>query len=249
MGWKVSMIIIEDNGANITDETLLAALGEPGYRFDKEATFEECIYPSDNSISIGYYNGNIVVCDDYVITSKILEQSKEPGLTAEEQRVASLFPDSEIIAVSCHSVTNFHAYSIMGQGQKIRRKVVADGVVADEYGTPVEEEQKLYDNAYVKDGIRYWKNKYDTGEQTEDVFMEDFTFNIAKRRLGVRIDHEEADSLFQATFRKYLPVDQNSRSPVPAEKTASRRKSKWKYWLIIFALILTWQILKKVVFK
>jgi hypothetical protein len=45
----------------------------------------------------------------------------------------------------------------------------------------------------------------------EDQMMEDFTFGVAKRLLGVRIDTEESDLLMEeVVFKKYIKSINNS---------------------------------------
>ena len=205
MGWKTSMILIENCYAFNDDTTLLKAIGKANYEFDSEVTLEECLYPDDGSINIGYYNNTVIICDDYQITAKSLEQSDGLNLIPEENALVALFPQAEILSVSCHSVVNFHGYSLIKRGLKTRLKIAVDGEII-EHGKPFEEEFKIYATSFIKEGIRYWNDEnYPEDEPyTEDCLMEDFTFGVAKRHLGVLLDHEEGEELLEKViFKKY----------------------------------------------
>ncbi len=206
MGWKVSMIIIE-NPDNFDDDTsFLKAIGKSNFKFQEEITLEECIYPRDKSISIGRYNGNIIISEDYQITTKTLEKADNLNLTIEEENLCKMFPNSEIVTVACHSVVNYHGYSLIKNGQKLRLKVVSSDTPLIEFGLKLKEEEKLYSTSYQKEGANFWKDETDPSEEySEDQLMEDFTFGIANRRLGVYLDQIEGDELMEKVrFNKYV---------------------------------------------
>jgi hypothetical protein len=190
MGWKISMIIIE-NPDNFTDDfTLLKALGKDNFQFVENTTFEKAIDTKDKSISIGYCNGNIIVNDNFQITEKSLEKAKNLNLTKEEQNLYQLFPTSEIITVACHSITNYHAYSIINNGKKIRWKLIASDTSLVEFGQRTVEEEKIYTENYQK--------------IPEDQLMEEFTFEMINKRLDFFINTLEAKAFMQMkTFKKY----------------------------------------------
>lgn len=125
MGWKASMIIIE-NPDNFEDETaLLKAVGKSNFQFQAATTLEECIYPGDKSINIGKYNGNIIISDDYQITTETLERAENLNLSIEEENLCKLFPKSEIITIACHSVVNYQGYSVIKNSKKVRLKTLS----------------------------------------------------------------------------------------------------------------------------
>lgn len=248
MGWKSSLIIIE-NKENFTDESeILKALGKSEYEFDQELTLDECIYPNDKSINIGYYNGNIIISDDYQITTNSLERADKLNLTEEEKKLVELFPKSEIVTVACHSAVNYHGYSLIENGIKKRLKIISSDEPRIEFGEKIKEEKEIYYKSYSKDNQNFWKDDDDPEEDfTEDQLMEDFTFGIAKRRLGVLLDHSDGDELMeQIIFKKFKSPNQTSEVE---ESIKADKKAKWiKYGIIILILII-WQILKRTVFK
>jgi hypothetical protein len=67
MGWKSSLIIIENKEGFADENEILKAIGKSDYKFNQETTLDDCIYPNDKSINIGHYNGNIIISDDYQI--------------------------------------------------------------------------------------------------------------------------------------------------------------------------------------
>lgn len=247
MGWKASLLIIENKKNSIDDLAILKAIGKSNYIFDKELSLDECIYPNDSSINIGYYKGNIIISDDYQITSDALEKAYSLQLTKEEKELVSLFPNTEIVMVACHSVVNYHGYSLIQNGIKKRLKVISSDTPLIEFGERIEEEQQIYNNAYSKGGKNYWKSEHDSeDEYTEDQLMEEFTFGVAKRRLGVSLDYEDGEELMeQIRFKKYINPTEASDNTLSKKH---QRKVTWiKYGLIILIIII-FQILKRVIF-
>ena len=150
MGWKTSMVLIE-NRYGFNDETaLLKAIGKANYEFDKEVSFEECLYPNDESINIGYYNNTLIICDDYQITQQTIELSNGLNLMPQETALVSLFPHAEILSVACHSVSNFHGYALIRRGLKTRVKMAVDGECIA-HGEPFQEELEIYKNSYLNE--------------------------------------------------------------------------------------------------
>lgn len=198
MGWKASMLIIQNPNDFKDEQAILKAFGMGDYEYSEDTTLEECIYPRDESVNIGYYNGCIIICDDFQLSGKFIMDEVSP----EEEALIKIFPNSEILTVSCVSTTNFHGYSLIKNGKQVRSKALSadDGFYVN-IGTPIEEEQAIYAQSHNKQGKPYWLDD----ELTEDQMMEDFTFGVAKRLLGVRIDENQGDTLmFETTFKKYI---------------------------------------------
>ena len=199
MGWKVSMIIIQNpNGFN-NEQLLLQTIGFENMQYVQDTTLEEAIHPCDESINIGYFNNNIIICDDGQLVFEFFSRN----LSALERDLIALFPGQEILAVMCHSVVNLHVYALVSNGQKLRYKGIANEQPKDEFGKWLDEEKAIYANAILKeDGSYVWM--YDEDEMAEDLMMEDFTFKVAKRLLGVEIStNEDEELMFNTVFRKY----------------------------------------------
>jgi hypothetical protein len=207
MGFKASMIIIKEQSKEISDENLLSKLGFPDFSFSGDTTLEECMYPNDKSINTGHFNNCLIISDDYQLTTS-LEQSNTPQALSEYEKVLTeVYPTSEILTVACHSAVNYHLYSLVKDGQKIRFKKVVHGEPLIEYGNRISEEEEVYAYSKVIDGQRMFRSTYKDDEvydNTEDQMMEDFTFGVAKRLLGVMISTEEDEELmFEIPFKKY----------------------------------------------
>jgi hypothetical protein len=199
MGWKVSMIIIQNpNGFN-NDQLLLQTIGFENMQYVQDTTLESAIHPCDESINIGYFNNNIIICDDGQLVFEFFSRN----LSALERDLIALFPGQEILAVMCHSVVNLHVYALVSNEQKLRYKGIAAEQPKDEFGKWLDEEKAIYANAILKeDGSYVWM--YDEDEMAEDLMMEEFTFKVAKRLLGVEIStNEDEELMFNTVFRKY----------------------------------------------
>jgi hypothetical protein len=238
MGFKASMIMVQRPATTISDEELLNNLGFTNVRFSGDTTFEECMYPGDKSVNLGHYNGCLIISDDYQLTTS-LELSQTPHLLSDYEKVLTdLYPDTEILTVACHSAVNYHLYSLVKNGQKLRFKKVVHGEQIIGYGDRIEEEEKVYALSKIIDGQRMFRSPYTEKEiydNTEDQMMEDFAFGVAKRHLGVMISTSEDEELmFETTFKKYAvnkPAEKKKEiqtTPVATEQT----KGSWLSRLI-----------------
>ena len=205
MGWKTSMIIIESPTNFEDDNSILKAIGKEHYKFKEKVPFWDCLYPRDKSMNIGRFNGNIIICEDYQVTVNSLDKAKDFNLTIEEQKLSKLFPNSEIVIIACHSVVNYHGYSLIQNGNKTRLKTISADTPKIEFGRRTIEEETIYKDSYQIDGKNYWKNEIDEGEDfSEDQLMETFVFGFAKRRLRILLHHIEAEEVLdKVIFKKY----------------------------------------------
>jgi len=243
MGWNTSLIIIE-NKENYTNETeLLNSLGFVNIDQKENTTFDEILNPKDNQIGIGYYNGNLIICDGYRLTTKSLDVSENLNLADYEKSLVKIFPKSEIVTVSCVSSMNFHGYSLIQNGEKIRFKYVAEEI-KQEFGNHFEQEIEIYRNSFEENGKLLWKDENEEDYFfSEDQLMEDFTFKIAKRRLGVQINMEDGEKLLNDVVFKVYKIS----APKDENKFLKRyfKDVNWK-WMAFIAIIM---ILAKIVFR
>lgn len=202
------MIIINKPFVQISEEELLARMGFKGFEFTNDTTFEEAMYPGDESISVGYFNNNIIINDDYKLTTEHEGCDYPERLAPYEQTLTALFPGSEILSVACLSAVNFHLYSLVKNGQKLRFKTITADTPLIESGERLPEEEAVYALSKEVDGQRLFRSPYSDEpvyDNTEDQMMEDFTFGVAKRHLGIMISSSEDEELmFNTSFRRYV---------------------------------------------
>ena len=220
MGWKASMLIIQNTSGVKTAEEVIEKVEHDYYELAGETTLDNCINPKDNSIYIGFYKDNIIVTleAEYVLLS-IIE-----GGGGIENRFNDLCPDGEIVGVFCQSTTNMHGYFLNKGGNRIRHKMISFNDDRIEDGERFEEEIEIYKNAKTdEDGIEFWPyGENDSGRYEENQLMENFTFGVAKRLLGVQLDHDEGeDLLFQVKFKKFV----KSENPTPKIKQKEEKSS------------------------
>src|SRR5579859_1130821 len=248
MGFKSSFILISNPATAVPEPELLQALGFGNYAYAQDTTLEDCIYPCDKSISIGRYNDTLIICEDYLLTTK-LETSKAPQALADyEKTLTSLFPGSEVLTVACHSGVNYHLYALAKDGQRLRFILISSETPVVEWGDRLEEETAIYSQSKLVDDALLFKSTWKEEslyEYTEDQMMEDFAFGVAKRHLGVMISHAEDEELmFETQFRKYTkslrqarptsvkeagPNLEDAEPDIPTSKTV-RPKPWWKIW-------------------
>ncbi|WP_295119704.1 hypothetical protein [uncultured Chitinophaga sp.] len=206
MGYKSSIITILAPSSPVDERTLLDQLGLTAYEYTGDTTLEDAMYPNDKSVNIGYFNNCVIICDDYQLTNS-LERAGVEQPAAYEAKLSALFPGSEILTTACHSVVNYHLYALAKDGVRIRYKMISSDTPVVEFGEQLEEEVPIYANSILKDGVRLFSSEFDDEivyEYAEDQMMEDFTFGVAARHLGVRLDTGDADELsFDVPFKKY----------------------------------------------
>jgi hypothetical protein len=234
MGFKASMVIVKQPSGTTSDEVLLEMLGFTNVSFSGDTTLEECMYPCDKSVNLGHYNDCLIISDDYQLTTS-LELTKDPqSLSHYEKVLTSFYPDTEILTVACHSGVNYHLYSLVKNGQKLRFKRAVAGEPIIEYGDRIEEEERVYAYSKVIDGQRMFRSPYKDDQIydcTEDQLLEDFAFGVAKRHLGVMISTGEDEILtFETPFRKYAvkrDEPQNTEKPQNIPVITESKKGSW----------------------
>jgi hypothetical protein len=206
MGWKVSMIIIQNPDNSSNEKLLLEKLGLGNYEYIGDTQLDECIAPLDKSINIGYYNGCIIICDGFSVIDSFINDLT----TYKERQIIKLFPKSEILAVACISTTNAHGYALIQSGIKTRLKMLdADNGFMYNSGYIFEEEEVIYNRSKLINDQYVWEFEELPGDTfMEHQMLEEFTFGVSKRLLGVKLDHDDGNELlFQIPFRKYSKRD------------------------------------------
>lgn len=235
MGYKASIITIKDPSTEISNEELLNKLSFSNFVYEGETTFDECMYPSDKSINIGHFNNCLIICDDYQLTTSI-EMTKNAEVLGDYEKVlCEIFPGCEILTTSCHSVVNYHMYSLAVDGEKLRYKKVVSGDPVVEYGDRIFEEEEIYASSKMIDGVLMFNSRYDEEllyDNTEDQLMEEFTFGVAKRHLGVMISTGEEEELDGVVFKKY--VKRKIVQQVKNEQAAGTQEKKRSWFSRLF---------------
>ncbi len=229
MGWKAFSILIKP-AIDISHETILQALGFSDVNKIDDELYDVAIYPDKNKIFIGYYN-NLLIISEFNLPYQFFT----PGLTETEKRLINIFPKSEICAVSLHSGTNYWAYAIIKEGQKIRARMGdgSNGTTLD-FGEPLEEELALLSKSRFDDyGQRqYFFEEYPEKPFSEAQVGENFVFEIYKRYTGERLDSND-DFLFETQLSGYEIVTAKKVSTVSQsipDLITKQDKPWWKFW-------------------
>ncbi|MDJ1484637.1 hypothetical protein QNI16_29330 [Cytophagaceae bacterium YF14B1] len=208
MGYKASIITIQNPPQPVADRIILDTLGYSSFLYAQETILEDCMYPRDKSISIGNFNNCLMICDDFQLTSILENHTSLQSLCDYEKSLASLFGSSEILSIACHSGVSYHMYTLVSNGKRIRFKAVSSDDPLVEYGERLKEEEHVYALSKTIKGKRLFRSRYSDDKKykmTEDQIMEDFTFGVAARHLGVKISTiQDKELMSNVPFRKYL---------------------------------------------
>jgi len=199
MGWKLSMILI--NSEKPFDKN--AFFNELGYYQLQEAgnePFEIALYPPEDRIFIGQYQGNTLVC-----LQDLPLDSLNESVSVAENLLSTQFPNTDIVTLALHSGFNFWGYSLTRNGKKVRARAGSgdDGTIV-EFGEILEEEKALFAQSHVNDeGERIFVlNRFPDHEFTEDQVGENFVFNLSARYLGEKLDACD-ELLFETELEGY----------------------------------------------
>jgi hypothetical protein len=214
MGWKISAIIIK-NPIEIEPIQLVTNLGFQTIKETESQLFETAMYPDDNHIYIGKYNGNLILCEGE-LTFDFFDKKNSKI----ENRLFEIFPNSEICSVVLHSYNNLWGYSISENGikKRIRFGASEDGTIED-LGNPLEEELDLLSKSSLnEDGERIYTFEDSEDKYTEDQVGENFVFAICKRYFDKDLD-EVDDLLFETEMTGFT-----------FGKSTLKSKPWWKFW-------------------
>lgn len=225
------MILIEDQANTIQNDDILKALGVTEYKKTGDWSLELCIYPRDRSISIGRIDKAIIVCEDL----QLVDSSMTQEMASYESALSKINPKGEVLSVACLSSVNYHGYSLLHSGTKVRFKQLDSDSELKEYGDLLPEEISIYDQAIEQDGKTVWPSSLGSNADLfeEDQLMEEFTFGMAKRILGVRIDEEEgSDLFFNVPFTRF----EVSQWDIPETLETHSVKSRSKIGIIVLVV-------------
>lgn len=226
MGFHISLVSINNLNARVDDKEILKVIGFEDVVFVEEITFENAFF-EDNEIAIGYYNNSTIILDGYKLAGKIHDKSRLNAMALYEKSLSDKFSNSEILTIACSSVNNYHMYSLVKDKKKVRAKMIADGYEPLEFGEYFEEEIEIYKDSKIVDDRRLFKSVFDSEYVcTEAELMEDFTFGVAKRHLGITISSgDDEEFSFNLLFKKYLIRDKKE-DTISNQKIKKSKKSK-----------------------
>ena len=228
MGWKASMLIVQNTSGIKTAEEIVQKIDDNYYELAGETTLGSCINPHDESIYIGLYKDNIILTLDaqYILMSII------DGGGGIENRLNELCPEGEVMGVFCQSTTNMHGYFLNKDGDRVRHKIVSFDGPRMESGDRFEEELEIYKDAKKDENdVDYWQFGDEESDRFEEnQLMENFTFGVAKRLLGVKLDHSEGDDLMiQVKFKKFVKAEKPTPPPKEEENSTDSQSSNTTY--------------------
>lgn len=199
MGWKASAIIIH-RPTQIDAEELLQKLGFSNLKRIEDETFDGALNPDDNSVYIGFYKENLLICAPD-IPMLFFEEFETPI----EKTLKEIFPNAEICSIILQSTVNLWGFAVIMNGQKIRARAgsAEDGTFI-EIGEPLDEEKELLSKSKLdENGSRiYFLDDFPNEPFHEDQVGENLVFSICKRYFGEELNNADA-LLFGTTLRGY----------------------------------------------
>jgi len=216
--------------SKITNDELLERLGLSHFQRSDNTSFDAAMYPEDDRICIGRYQGSLIIC----LPFEQISEFYSPNTSDVEAKAIALFPSSEIYVSSLHSVVNHWGYCLIKNGEKLCYRTGDAENEALEFGEPLPQEKELLAQSSIdKTGARVYRLEHDPEEvYTEDQVGENFVFNIFTRYMNNPLDSAD-DDLFELEMEVYLKTAKTQKSS--ADRKANRYKpvpesSWWKFW-------------------
>lgn len=243
MGWKSSTIIINSD-KEVNELELLNNLGFGNVKKIEKEPFEVAINPDDGKIYIGKYKDNLLICVQK-LPMTFLNETVSEG----EKVLSKYFPDTEICSIILHSAVNLWGYSVSKNNQKIRvRAGSSDEGTIVEFGEPLEQEVNLLSKSKIHESGRriYYFDDFPEDSFEEDQVGENFVFELASKYLGQNLDVAD-DLLFETELKGY--EYKNFKIEQKVQTNQEVKPNKWLKYIILIAVIVIWQILKRTVFN
>lgn len=226
MGWKASMILANSE-KKLDLNRLFEKIGIYQLQLVDSKSFDSVIYPDDDKIYVGRFNGNTIICMQDIPLESLDERPSRA-----EVALSGEFPNTDIVTFVLHSAINLWGYSIVKSGEKIRVRAgsAEDGTFV-EFGDPLQEEEGLLAQSDTNDnGDRFFTFEgFPDEEFTDDQVGENFIFGLSVKYFGEQLDC--SDELFETifdgyTFSRVKPSIERKGVDVDSRD----RKKWWKFW-------------------
>jgi hypothetical protein len=181
-------LIIITHALNMSIANVKAKLGLDTLKPIAEVSFYNA-QSIDKGICIGKYDDKILI-----VSQDRIFGFYEKEATSFEMQMTSLFPNSEIAALTLYDTVDLYGYSIIQDGKRVRVKSGADSEVYIDVGNRLkEEEDVLKKEIFSADEMKEMKQKY-TSKEVE---------RFVENEVGVRVTH----ALLLRYFNNYQVFD------------------------------------------
>lgn len=221
MGWKASLIFIDNVQTTNNEQNILSALNQEDFIYTGDASFEEALNAEKDKTYIASLNNVLIIG-----TAEAPVLFISDYLSDFEKTLADYFNNSEICGITLQSNVNHWGYGIIKNNEKIRVSAgnYAMPLIAD-YGTPVEEEHDLLSKVVTKeDGSKVFI--INNEEYQYDMAGENLVFEIAKRYTGHALNSFD-NPLQNLTFKCYEKspyFDNTTKASSPGQLILSEAK-------------------------
>ena len=220
MGWYVSMIVIKNTDEIQDENQILEALDLSHFKYSEEVNMNEVFHPRDNSVSIGFHDDFIIICDDFRFTDLFFTQSTSDV----EEALIELFPTSNILSICYMSNIDFKGYAVIKNGEKVRFKT-------NEESDNEDTSQNMMGDI-PKEELMIFEDK-------------DFEFisQMVNKVLGLDLESDEANVLYDDyIFKKYIPVQsqndnddfdeefEDDSDDIQPNAKSDSAKPWWQFW-------------------
>ena len=186
MGWKADAVLIRPATLEIPASRLLTELGCENLSTLGEMAYDQVIWPNQGTIWVG------AIRDCVIISARgVAERFIEALPSAFADTLLRRFPQSEVAAVTLHSVVNLWGFALYRGGRPIRRKAgSADQGTFEDFGNSIPEEQDLLSKSALDAKSRriYRLPEFPNEDLSEDQVGEEYVFKVYERLTGERPD-------------------------------------------------------------
>jgi len=186
VGWKADAVLIRPAALEAPANALLTELGCQSLSALGEKPYSQVIWPDKSTNWVGAMR-DCVIISARGAAERFIEARPSPFADALFRR----FPQSEVAAVTLHSVVNLWGFALYHDGSPIRRKAgSADEGAFEDFGSSIPEEHDLLSkSALDAKGTRIYRlPEFPEEDLSEDQVGEEYVFRVYERLTGERPD-------------------------------------------------------------
>ena len=204
MGFKLSMFAIYEGESGYfgslpkPDEkkSITLANSLPFSFSGKKKITDLDIWPPKSLVGVGVYEYGAMVIHKWLVDSPEQVQ-KHPAF----KLMLDLYPNGTFIYLGLNSVINYFGYAVFDKGKLIRCYGGAEDHIDADVGGLLPEEIPHFENSYVENGMRYFKDESFPDEDFDaPAYGETLVMELSIRLFGKRLDDKD---FLEPTFDLY----------------------------------------------
>ncbi|MCX2743748.1 hypothetical protein OO013_07725 [Mangrovivirga sp. M17] len=203
MGFSSEAIFINSELSEPEEKEVLDLLGFSDYKKLGKARFDEA---DSGRLRNGVYVGKINGSTFFIFEGAYQSNRDKNNLSENENKLASRFPNKDILTIMNYEIANSYGYAYIKNGQLVRLKEGAHPDVSANFGNELEIERNYYVKKQQIDNCEYFLTESSQSKElnkwTHDQIGGSIAFELVKLMTG---KNYMSDKMFRADIDNYIP--------------------------------------------